>query len=219
MDLDEMDTQYGVRLAVFRVMFSATDVICPQQTGLFRIRPDGALEDISTVMRTPGVTYNQGPTAASDNFTYRRRLEGESCRIDVDIGEQQKSNGEWVRLVYPFAKGMEAVREHSRLHAAENEKQLRPPPPPMSPAELERMNRNVEAQAHGGNLLQGFTATVKTVEWFEGAKDCFDAVATFQIDRNAVTLLFPVGLQGEVNRFFIERVDDGANHSTWFLSA
>jgi hypothetical protein len=41
MDLEGMDTRYGVRLVVFRVMFSATEVMCPRQTGLFRIRPDG----------------------------------------------------------------------------------------------------------------------------------------------------------------------------------
>ena len=38
------------------------------------------------------------------------------------------------------------------------------------------------------------------------------------IDRSGVTLLFPIGLGGELNRFFIERVNVDPDHSTLFLS-
>jgi hypothetical protein len=76
----------------------------------------------------------------------------------------------------------------------------------------------MQVRAHAGNLLQGWTATFKSVVGFEEAKDCFDAVGTFQIDQSGVTLLFPAGLAGELNRFFIERVDVDADHSTLYLS-
>jgi hypothetical protein len=32
-----------------------------------------------------------------------------------------------------------------------------------------------------------------------------------------LTLLFPAGLEGDINRFFIERVDSDADHSTLYL--
>jgi hypothetical protein len=76
----------------------------------------------------------------------------------------------------------------------------------------------MQVRAHAGNLLQGWTATFKSIVGFEEAKDCFDAVWTFQIDQSGVTLLFPAGLAGELNRFFIERVDADADHSTLYLS-
>jgi hypothetical protein len=76
----------------------------------------------------------------------------------------------------------------------------------------------MRARAHAGNLLQGWIATSKGTVGFEGAKDCFDAVATYRIDQLGLTLLFPAGLEGELNRFFIERVDADADHSTLFLS-
>jgi hypothetical protein len=103
MDLDDLSTVLGTRLAVFRVMFSTTDAICPRQTGLFRILPNGGVTDILALLKGPNPGYRMDPTAASDDFTYRRRIEADSCRIDIDIGEQQQRNGEWVPLMYPFA--------------------------------------------------------------------------------------------------------------------
>jgi hypothetical protein len=87
----------------------------------------------------------------------------------------------------------------------------------MSPTRLEAFDRHMRATEHAGNLLQGRSATIKSVVGFEGAKDCFDAVATYRIDQLGVTLLFPAGLEGELNRFFIERVDSDADHSTLYL--
>ncbi len=116
MDLNDLSSVLGTRLAIFRVMFSTTDAICPQQTGLFQIHPDGAVTDIVAVMRNTGPGYHMDPTPASDDFTFRRRLEAESCRIDIDISEQQQKNGEWVPLIAPLARGPAAIlKERARL--------------------------------------------------------------------------------------------------------
>jgi hypothetical protein len=112
-------------------------------------------------------------------------------------------------LVYPFARGADAIRESSRKTHGN---------PPFSPAEIEAFNRDYDASAHVGNLRQGVVATFAQLLGFEGAKDCFDAVGTYLIDRSGVVLLFPVGLGGELNRFFAERVDVDADHSTIYLS-
>lgn len=131
----------------------------------------------------------------------------ESCRIDVDISEQQRRNSEWVPLL-----------SDQRPEAIADRLSRKADPPVWSPAQLEAYERDKNARAHIGNLRQGLTETVRSGVEFEGAKDCFDAVAIYRIDQLGVTLLFPAGLNGELNRFFIERVDSDADHSTLYLS-
>jgi hypothetical protein len=207
MDLEDFSSVYGTQLAVFRVAISKTDAICPQQTGIFRISPNGGVTEILPVLRgTPD--WRMDPTDAPDDFTYRRRVATGSCRIDIDMSEQQQQNGEWMPLL-----------SASRPNAVSDDLSRKTDDPPaLSPAQHEAYDRHVRVRAHAGNLLQGWTATSKHVVGFEGAKDCFDAVGTFQIDQNGVTLLFPAGLGGELNRFFIGRVDSDADHSTLYLS-
>jgi hypothetical protein len=209
MDLNEKSRLPGTQLVVFRVMFSETEAICPRQTGIFRIASNGSVTDIVAVLRRFSPDWRMDATAASDDFTYRRRVALDSCRIDIDIGEQQQRNGEWIPLVYPFARGADAIIESAR----KTDSSL-----PFSTAQIEALNRDFEAGAHAGNLRQGVTATFKDALGFEGARDCFDAVGTYLIDQTGVVLLFPIGLGGELNRFFVERVDADTDHSTLYLS-
>lgn len=221
MDLDDLSSVYGAQLAVFRVMISKTDAICPQQTGLFRIAPNGRVTDIEAILwqfselpRSDGKVVKDmdlSPVPAPDDFTYRRRLAMEACRIDVDITQQQKRDGEWIPLL-----SLERPNAPERPSAAPSRKIDEPPA--MSSARIEAFDRHMRARAHAGNLLQGWAGTSRGSIGFEGAKDCFDAVATYRIDQLGLTLLFPAGLEGELNRFFIERVDTDADHSTLFLS-
>jgi hypothetical protein len=88
----------------------------------------------------------------------------------------------------------------------------------MSPAEREAYERDMDARAHAGSLRQGSIQIPGGGVEFEGAKDCFDAVATYRIDQPGLTLLFTAGLEGELNRFFVERVDADADHGTLYLS-
>jgi hypothetical protein len=207
MDLEDMSSVYGTQLSVFRVMLSETDAICPQQIGIFRIMPNGGVTEISPVLRGKG-DWRMDETAAPDDFTYRRRVATDTCRLDIDMSEQQRRNGEWVPLL-----------SASRPQAIPDDLGRKPDVSrSMSPAEIEASDRHMRVRAHAGNLLQGWTATFKSVVGFEEAKDCFDAIGTFQIDQSGVTLLFPAGLAGELNRFFIERVDVDADHSTLYLS-
>ena len=207
MDIEDMSSVYGTQLAVFRVVISKTDAICPQQTGIFRIRPNGGVTEILAALRGKG-DWRMDETAAPDDFTYRRRVATDTCRLDIDMSEQQQRNGEWMPLL-----------SASRPNAISDDLGRKPDVSrSMSPAEIEASDRHMQVRAHAGNLLQGWTATFKSVVGFEEAKDCFDAVWTFQIDQSGVTLLFPAGLAGELNRFFIERVDVDADHSTLYLS-
>jgi hypothetical protein len=207
MDLEDMSSA-DTQLAVFRVMLSGTDAICPQQTGIFRIASHGRVMDILAVLRGSSPDYQMGETAAPDDFTYRRRVATDSCRIDIDVSEQQLGNGEWMPLL------------SSRPQVANSDDLSRTTdiPPVMSPAEREGYDRNSRASKDAGNLRQGVTATIKSGLWRGGREDCFEAVGTYLIDRGGVTLLFPAGLAGELNRFFIERVDVDADHSTLYLS-
>jgi hypothetical protein len=207
MDLDDVSSDYGTQLAVFRVMISKTEAICPQQTGIFGIGRNGGVTDIVAALRGFG-GWRMDPAAAPDDFTYRRRLATDSCRIDIDISEQQKRDDEWMPLL-----------SASRPNAISDDRSRKiDDPPPLSAAEAAAFDRHNNVRAHSGHLRQGWISTIKGVEGFEGAKDCFDALATFQIDQTGVMLLFPTGLKGELNRFFIERVDVDDNHSTLYLS-
>jgi hypothetical protein len=216
MDLDDLSSDYGVQLAVFRIVISKTDAICPQQTGLFRIAPNGRVTDIEAILWWPLESSSSkgmdlSPVPAPDDFTHRRRLAMEACRIDLDITEQQKRDGEWIPLLSLLRPNAPERPSTTPSHAIDE-------PPAKSSARLEAFDRHLRARAHAGNLLQGWIATSKGSVGFEGAKDCFDAVATYRIDQLGLTLLFPAGLEGELNRFFIERVDADADHSTLFLS-
>jgi hypothetical protein len=218
MDLDDLSSDYGTQLAVFRIVISKTDAICPQQTGLFRIAPNGRVTDIEAILWWPvesssskGKVMDLSPVPAPDDFTYRRRLAMEACRIDLDITEQQKRDGEWIPL-------LSLLRPNAPERPSATPSRAIDGPPAMSSARIEAFDRHLRARAHAGNLLQGWIATSKGSVGFEGAKDCFDAVATYRIDQLGLTLLFPAGLEGEFNRFFIERVDADADHSTLFLS-
>jgi hypothetical protein len=216
MDLDDLSSDYGAQLAVFRIVISKTDAACPQQTGLFRIAPNGRVTDIEAILWWPLESSSSkgmdlSPVPAPDDFTYRRRLAMEACRIDLDITEQQKRDGEWIPLLSLLRPNAPERPRTTPSHAIDE-------PPAKSSARLEAFDRHLRARAHAGNLLQGWIATSKGSVGFEGAKDCFDAVATYRIDQLGLTLLFPAGLDGELNRFFIERVDTDADHSTLFLS-
>jgi hypothetical protein len=207
MDLEDMTGGIGTQLAVFRVMLSSTDATCPRQTGIFRITSHGRVMDILAILR--GLPdYRMDETAAPDNFTYRRRVTADFCRIDIDMSEQQKKNGEWIPLLSldePNAPAEDLTRKTDDL-------------PTTTPAELEAYDRNNNARAHAGKLRQGVTATIKSGLWRGGRQDCFEAIGTYLIDKSGMTLLFPTDLDGELNRFFIERVDVDADHSTLYLS-
>ena len=215
MDLNDFSSAYGAQLAVFRVMFSRTDAICPQLTGLFRIEPNGRLtrtdvglwRDTDLPRRDSNIVkgLELSPPSAPDDFTYRQRFAMESCRIDIDITEQQKRDGEWVPLLSSWRPNAPPRGKIDNL-------------PAMSPAEREAFERDMDARAHAGSLRHGFIRIPGGGVEFEGAKDCFDAAAIYRIDQPGVTLLFPAGLEGELNRFFIERVDADANHGMFYLS-
>ena len=108
MDLEDMSGVSGTQLAIFRVMFSGTDAICPQQTGIFGIASHGGVMEILAILRGDSPGYSMDPTAAPDDFTFRRRIATESCRIDIDMSEQQKRNGEWMPLL-SFEDGPNAL--------------------------------------------------------------------------------------------------------------
>ncbi len=208
MDLEDMSGVRAPRLAVFRVAISKTDAICPRQIGTFQIRPYGSVTDIVAFL--PGGRDWKMEQLVIDDFTHRRQVETDSCRIDIDISEQQQRDGEWVPLLLPAADRPNAASD-DRADKIDDS-------PPLLPAEREAYDRDSRARAHAGSLRQGVTGTLRNVMRFEGMQGCFEAVGTYQIDQGGVTLLFTPGLGGEFNRFFIERVEVDADHSTLYLS-
>jgi hypothetical protein len=208
MELDDMSTAGGPRLAIARVVISKTDTVCPQQAGMIRIDAQGGVRDVVIALALPGSRdWTIETTAAdADDFSFRRRLATDSCRIDIDVSKQQQRNREWV----PLSK-QPSERPNDDLAPKINDSAAG------SSAEnvFDRYNR---ARASAGSLRQGVLGILRNSLWRGELQDCFEAVGTYLIDQGGVTLLFPTDLGGELNRFFIERVDVDAEHSTLYLS-
>ena len=208
MELDDMSTAGGPRLAIARVVISKTDTVCPQQAGMIRIDAQGGVRDVVIALALPGSRdWTIETTAAdTDDFSFRRRLATDSCRIDIDVSKQQQRNGEWV----PLSK-QPSERPNDDLAPKINDSAAG------SSAEnvFDRYNR---ARASAGSLRQGVLGILRNSLWRGELQDCFEAVGTYLIDQGGVTLLFPTDLGGELNRFSIERVDVDAEHSTLYLS-
>src|SRR3954463_2320689 len=66
MELDDMSTAGGPRLAIARVMISKTDAVCPQQAGMIRIDAQGGVRDTVIVLALPGSPGWKIETTAPD---------------------------------------------------------------------------------------------------------------------------------------------------------
>jgi len=190
------------------LVISKTDTVCPQQAGMIRIDAQGGVRDVVIALALPGSRdWTIETTAAdADDFSFKRRLATDSCRIDIDVSKQQQRNGEWV----PLSK-QPSERPNDDLAPKINDSAAG------SSAEnvFDRYNR---ARASAGSLRQGVLGILRNSLWRGELQDCFEAVGTYLIDQGGVTLLFPTDLGGELNRFFIERVDVDAEHSRLYLS-
>src|SRR5262249_24922730 len=98
MELDDMSTVGGPRLAIARVAISKTDAVCPHQNGMLRIGTYWGVKDIVIALPGDGDWTIETAAADPDEFTFRRRLATASCRIDIDVSKQQQRNGVWISL-------------------------------------------------------------------------------------------------------------------------
>ena len=175
---------------------------------MIRIDAQGGVRDVVIALALPGSRDWAIETTAADadDFSFRRRLATDSCRIDIDVSKQQQRKCEWV----PLSK-QPSERPNDDLAPKINDSAAG------SSAEnvFDRYNR---ARASAGSLRQGVLGILRNSLWRGELQDCFEAVGTYLIDQGGVTLLFPTDLGGELNRFFIKRVDVDAEHSTLYLS-
>jgi hypothetical protein len=163
------------------------------------------VKDTVVVLPYPDATLDTGGPDP-DDLSFRRRLATASCRIDIDVSKQQQRNGEWIPLSKQSADPPKAD------HVPKINK---PPASPSAESVFDRYNR---ARASAGSLRQGVIGILRENLWKGEVQDCFEAVGIYLIDQGGVTLLFPTDLGAELNRFFLERVDVDANHSTLYLS-
>jgi hypothetical protein len=206
MQLDDMSTTGGPRLAIARVAISRTDADCPDQKGMIRIGTYWGVKDTVVVLPSPGDWTIETAAPDPDDFSFRRRLATASCRIDIDVSKQQQRNGEWI----PLSK-----QSPERMNADRTPKVDRPATVKSAESPFDRYNR---ARASAGSLRQGVLGIFTNNLWKGEVQDCFEAVGIYLIDPRGVTLLFPTDLGEKLNRFFLERVDVDADHSTLYLS-
>jgi hypothetical protein len=206
MDLEDVNGAPGPHHAVARVAISKTDAVCPQQIGVIRIGNRWGVRDtVVALPGGPGWTI-ESSAADADDFSFRRRLATDSCRIDIDVSEQRRRNGEWV----PLSKQSSEQPNDNRMPKINDD---------TTTALAKRaFNPYDRARADAGGLQQGLLGILPSGLWKGEIQDCFEAVGTYLIDRGGVTLLFPTDLGEELNRFSMERVDVDADHSTLYLS-
>jgi hypothetical protein len=206
MELDDMSTAGGPRLAIARVAISKTEAVCPHQTGMIRIDARGGVRDTVVALPGPGDWTIESAAPDPDDFSFRRRLATNSCRVDIDVSKQQQRNGGWV----PLSKQPSESPNDDRTPKTNDRSVV-----PSAESVFDRYGR---ARASAGSLRQGVLGIFRGSLWKGEVQDCFEAVGIYLIDQGGVTLLFPTDLGGEFNRFFIERVDVDADHSTLYLS-
>jgi hypothetical protein len=203
MELDDMSAG-GPRMAIARVAISKTDATCPHQTGMIRIGTFWGVKDTVIALPGPGDWAIESDAPDPDDFSFRRRLATASCRIDIDVSKQQQRNGDWIPLSKqsPEPPNVDSkVKDRGAMPSAENV-----------------FDRYERARRTAGGLRQGVIGIFANNLWKGDVQDCFEAVGVYLIDQSGVTLLFPTALGEELNRFFLERVDVDADHSTLYLS-
>jgi hypothetical protein len=216
-DLDLMASIPGSQLVVGRVAFTETAAACPHEFGTLRFRSDGGIAHLMAFGFLLTADGRWGTTELDDE-TYRHRVATDTCRVDVDIGEQVRRDNVWTSVLLPrMRRPSLSAEERSEAERHYRDSLLdRPDPIPLT-----EFGRYVDARnARGtvGSLRQGVGGTIREGLGFDGAQPCFDAVGDYLIDQRGVAFQFVTNLPGELNRFLMERVDIDDGHSRIYLT-
>jgi hypothetical protein len=214
-DLDLLAAMPSSRLVVVRVVFTPTAAICPQRLGTLRFRADGSINELTAFGFLSSPHDWQAATTALDDETYRSRVATDSCRVDLDIGEQVRLDNVWTPVLLPRQRRPSLTQEERRK-ATQEYANSHPDPVPLA-----QFGSYIDAgNARGtlGSLRQGGVGAMAEGLPFDGAQRCFEAVGDYLVDQRGLALQFVANLPGGLNRFAIERVDIDDEHSRLYLT-
>jgi hypothetical protein len=207
----------GSQLVAGRVAFTATDAACPHEFGTLRFRSDGGIAHLKAFGLLSSAEGRWGTTLLDDK-TYRHRVATDTCRVDVDFGEEVRRDNIWTPVLLPrMLRPSLSAEERSEAERQYKESfRYRQYPVPL--AQFGRYKDALSARAAMGSLRQGVSGTMSEGLAFDGEQPCFDAVGDYLIDSRGVALQFVTNLPGELNRFVMERVDIDDDHSRLYLT-
>ena len=161
------------------------------------------------MMRLDRPPVDIGPVLHEGELAAQARVQADQAAATHQAQiQQQKAQNDAIHLQIKAQAEIELARVKANLDAKMA----------LLDAHLKAATEARKGAAQAGGLRQGIVGLHVNSLWSDGMQDCFEAVGTYQIDQGGVALLFTTGLGGELNRFFIERVDVDADHSTLFLS-
>jgi hypothetical protein len=148
---------------------------------------------------------------ALDDETYRHRIATDTCRVDLDIGEQVRRDHVWTSLQLPRMR-RPSLSSEERSEAESQYRDSHPDPVPL--AQFGRYKDAGNARKIMGSGMGSLHEAIR----FDGAPTCFDAVGDYLIDQRGMAFQFVTNLPGELNRFVLERVDIDDEHSRLYLT-
>jgi len=216
-DLDLMAAIPGSQLVAGRVAFTATEASCPHEFGTLRFRSDGGIAHLKAFGLLSTAEGRWGTTLLDDK-TYRHRVATDTCRVDVDFGEEVRRDNVWMPVLLPRMLRPSLSAEGRGEAERQYRDSFRYRQYPVPPAQFGRYKDALSARAAMGSLRQGVNGTMSEGLVFDGDQPCFDAVGDYLIDSRGVAPQFVTNLPGELNRFVMERVDIDDDHSRLYLT-
>lgn len=144
-----------------------------------------------------------------DDSTYRLELMRSQCRVEIDIRQQVRVDGEWKSLLV-MKERRPSLSEEARKEAVR--KRLGDGPAakmatPETIAEINKMLRGRGPRRWGASTLSvGFP-------FDDVPKSCMDVFGEYQITKVSFAMAFFTPLPGELNKFVMEGSDLDAAHA------
>jgi hypothetical protein len=153
----------------------------------------------------------------SDDFTYRLQYVRPNCRLDIDVRQQVRADGEWKSLLVTKERRpslseeerQEAVRRRlGDLALPRNSK-------PATQSDIDKINKMFGPK--GPPRWGGSTFSWGVV--FEDAPpSCMEVIGEYVMTKDSFAMAFFAPLPGELNKFVLEGTDLDESHARIYLT-
>jgi hypothetical protein len=156
-------------------------------------------------------------TDPSDDFTYRLQYIRPNCRVDIDIREQVRSDGEWKSLAVTeerrpsIPKEMRQEAERRRLSSLPLPKDEKP----MTQSDLDKLSSMLRPK--GGPRWAASTFAMG-FPFDEAPPFCMELIGEYRMTKNSFGLALFVPLPGELNKVVMDGVDLDQSHGRIYLT-
>jgi hypothetical protein len=156
-------------------------------------------------------------TDPSDDFTYRLQYARPNCRVDIDIRQQVRSDGDW-RSLPVITERRPSLSEEARQQAVRQrlgDPALRKDAKPMTPSDLDKINEMLKPK---GPPRWGASTFSMGFPFEEAPRPCLEAFGEYRLAKNSFALAFFAPLPAELNKFVMEGADLDETHGRIYLT-